>query len=97
MIDKSTYLNHYYFVSMISFLMIFLPAHAYFSVDAYRNRSLLSDQIPKWSLDVLKLFVGLTYFFAGLAKINSDWLLHAIPLRIWLPAKNDTLLIGPNV
>lgn len=95
MIDKSTYLNHYYFVSLISFLMIFLPAHAYFSVDAYRNKNLLSDQIPRWNLDALKLFVGLTYFFAGLAKINSDWLVHALPLRIWLPAKNDTLLIGP--
>jgi hypothetical protein len=95
MIDKSTYLNHYYFVSMVSLLMIFLPAHAYFSIDAYRNKNLLSDRIPAWTLDSLKFFVGLTYFFAGLAKINSDWLIHAIPLRIWLPAKNDTLLIGP--
>jgi hypothetical protein len=34
------------------------------------------------------------YFYAGLAKINSDWLLHALPLRIWLPARNDMPLIG---
>ena len=34
------------------------------------------------------------YFFAGLAKLNSDWLLHAQPLRIWLPAHNDLPLIG---
>jgi hypothetical protein len=33
--------------------------------------------------------------YAGLAKINSDWLIHAQPLRIWLPAKNDLPLIGP--
>lgn len=95
LIDKSTYLNHYYFISMICLLMIFLPAHAYFSVDAYRNKQLHSDQIPQWSIDSIKLFVCLLYFFAGLAKINSDWLLEARPLRIWLPAKNDIPLIGP--
>jgi Vitamin K-dependent gamma-carboxylase len=94
LIDKTTYLNHYYFISMISLLMIFLPAHVYFSVDAFRNKKLLADRIPQWNLDVIKLFVAMLYFFAGLAKINSDWLLHALPLRIWLPAHNDMPLIG---
>ncbi|GAB3943759.1 HTTM domain-containing protein [Spirosoma harenae] len=95
LIDKSTYLNHYYFTSMVCLLLIFLPAHAYFSVDAYRRRDLIADQIPAWCIDTLKLFVALLYFFAGLAKLNSDWLLHALPLRIWLPAHNDLPIIGP--
>jgi len=94
LIDKTTYLNHYYFISMISLLMIFLPAQVYFSVDAYRNRKILSDRIPQWNLDAIKLFVTFLYVFAGLAKINSDWLLHALPLRIWLPAHNDIPFIG---
>ena len=94
LIDKSTYLNHYYFVSLICFLLIFLPAHTYFSVDAYRNRSFCADQMPAWCLDCLKLFVGILYFYAGLAKINSDWLVQALPLRIWLPAHNDLPIVG---
>lgn len=94
LIDKSTYLNHYYFVSMISLLMIFLPAHAYFSVDAQRNPELKSDRIPSWCLDSVKLFVALIYFYAGLAKLNSDWLIKAMPLKIWLPSKSDVSLIG---
>lgn len=94
LIDKSTYLNHYYFVSLACFLLIFLPAHAYFSVDAYRRRPVPADQIPAWSLDLLKLFVGILYFYAGLAKLNSDWLWQALPLRIWLPAHNDLPVIG---
>ena len=94
LIDKSTYLNHYYFISMICLMMIFLPAHAYFSIDAYRDKNLNSGKIPRWCLDSLKLFVCMVYVFAGLAKVNSDWLLHAQPLRIWLPAKNDLPLIG---
>lgn len=94
LIDKSTYLNHYYFISMICLMMVFLPAHASFSLDASRSRKLTADTIPQWSLDALKIFVCMVYFFAGLAKVNSDWLLHAQPLRIWLPAKNDLPLIG---
>ena len=95
LMDKSTYLNHYYFISMISLMMIFIPAHAYFSVDAFRNKRLCADGIPRWSLDTVKLFVCLVYVFAGIAKINSDWLLEAQPLRMWLPAKNDVPIIGP--
>jgi hypothetical protein len=94
LIDKSTYLNHYYFISMVTLLMIFLPAHTWFSVDAFRNHKLRADKIPQWTVDALKLFVCFLYFFAGLAKINSDWLLEAQPLRIWLPAKNDLPVIG---
>jgi hypothetical protein len=75
-------------------MMIFLPAHTYFSLDAKRNRNLLSDQIPRWCIDSVKIFVCIVYVFAGIAKINSDWLIEAQPLRIWLPAKNDLPLIG---
>lgn len=94
LIDKSTYLNHYYFVSVVLLLVVFLPANRYFSIDAFRNKSILADQIPKWTIDSLKLIVLILYFYAGLAKLNSDWLLHALPLKIWLPAKNDTPIIG---
>ncbi|HEU5148508.1 MAG TPA: HTTM domain-containing protein [Chryseosolibacter sp.] len=95
LIDKSTYLNHYYFISIICLMMIFLPAHTYFSMDAGRNSKLRSDRIPLWSLDSLKFFVCIVYLYAGLAKVNSDWLFEAQPLRIWLPAKNDVPIIGP--
>ncbi|MEJ6982250.1 HTTM domain-containing protein [Pedobacter sp. P351] len=94
LIDKSTYLNHYYFISMVLLLMVFLPADRYFSVDGARNKTILADQIPKWCIDSLKLLVFILYFYAGLAKLNSDWLLHALPLKIWLPARNDMPIIG---
>lgn len=94
LMDKSTYLNHYYFISLICFMLMFIPAHAWFSVDAYRNRDIEAEYIPKWNVDVIKLMIGILYFYAGLAKLNSDWLLHAQPLRIWLPARNDMPVIG---
>jgi len=94
LMDKSTYLNHYYFISLVCFLLIFLPANVYFSIDAYRNKTLGTRYIPQWNIDAIKLMMSILYFYAGLAKVNSEWLLHALPLKIWLPARNDMPIIG---
>ncbi|GAA4235882.1 HTTM domain-containing protein [Postechiella marina] len=96
LMDKTTYLNHYYFISLLSFLMIFLPANAHFSVDNIIKKRRY-ENIPKWTLDSIKLLLGIVYFYAGLAKINSDWLLRAMPLKIWLPSKYDLPLIGDTL
>ena len=94
LMDKSTYLNHYYFVSLVALLLVFLPAAADFSIDAARRPARRFDHVPRWTVDALRLLVGIVYVYAGLAKLNSDWLLAAQPLRIWLPAKNDLPLVG---
>lgn len=94
LMDKTTYLNHYYFISILSFLLIFLPANAYFSLDAWKNPHRAFQKVPRWCIDSIKLLLGLVYFYAGLAKINSDWLFNAMPLKIWLPAKYDLPLLG---
>ncbi len=94
LMDKTTYLNHYYFISILSFLMLFLPANTYFSVDAARNAKLKAEFIPTWTIDVIKLLLFIVYFYAGLAKLNSDWLFQAMPLKIWLPAKYSIPLLG---
>lgn len=94
LIDKSTYLNHYYFISLICLLLVFLPAQVYFSVDSYRNKHIRAQFIPQWNIDSIKLMMAILYFYAGLAKVNSDWLFHAQPLSIWLPARNDMPIIG---
>lgn len=96
LMDKTTYLNHYYFVSIVSFVLIFLPANVRFSVDAFISKKEYK-YIPKWTLDTIKLLLGIVYFYAGLAKLNSDWLFRAMPLKIWLPSKYDLPLIGGNL
>jgi len=96
LLEKTTYLNHYYFISILSFLLIFLPANATFSIDnLLRKRSF--EKIPKWTIDAIKLLLGIVYFYAGLAKINSDWLFRAMPLKIWLPSKYDLPIIGETL
>lgn len=94
LMDKTTYLNHYYFISVLSFLMLFLPANAYFSVDALKNPKKTFQYIPAWTINSIKLLLGIVYFYAGLAKLNSDWLVKAMPLKIWLPSKFDVPVLG---
>ncbi len=93
LIDKTTYLNHYYFVSIISFILIFVPANCKFSVDSFRKK-IEYEKVPFWTIDVIKVMLFIVYFYAGLAKINSDWLIRAMPLSIWLPGKYDLPIIG---
>lgn len=94
LMDKTTYLNHYYFISLLSFLMIFLPAQAYYSVDALKSPKYKIQYIQKWHILSIQVLLAIVYFYAGLAKLNSDWLLEAMPLKIWLPSKFDIPVLG---
>ncbi|MGK0429071.1 MAG: hypothetical protein ACJARX_000730 [Psychroserpens sp.] len=76
--------------------MIFLPANAKFSIDNILNKKSY-NQIPNWTIDSIKLLLGIVYFYAGIAKLNSDWLFKAMPLKIWLPSKYDLPFIGNNL
>ena len=90
--DKTTYLNHYYLVSCLSFILIFLPAHARWSLDTKRIGSARS--LPRWTIGAIQLMFAIVYFYAGLAKLNSEWLLDANPLKIWLATRTHIPIIG---
>lgn len=94
LIDKTYYLNHYYFVSLVCLLLIVLPANQSFSIDNILKIAPKVSKIPIWMIDVLKLQLGIVYFYAGIAKINTDWLINAMPLRIWLSANDHMPLLG---
>jgi hypothetical protein len=84
LLDQTRYLNHFYLVCLISFLMCFLPANRAFSVDALLRPKIRSDVVPAWTLWLLRAQVGIPYFYGGLAKINSDWIHGGEPMRTWL-------------
>jgi hypothetical protein len=93
LLDKAQYLNHFYLISLISFLMIFIPAHRALSVDALLRPSIRSQVAPAWALWLLRGQMAVVYFFGGVAKINPDWLAGE-PLRQWLADVTDFPLIG---
>jgi vitamin K-dependent gamma-carboxylase len=93
-IDKTYYLNHYYLVSVLCFLLALLPLNRSFAIDA-RIRGSGSDELPRWVLSIVRFQIAVVYFFGGVAKLGSDWLVHAQPLTIWLSRNRDVFLIGP--
>ena len=94
LLDKTNYLNHYYFICLIAFLLLFVPAGSAFSIDAFIKKNRLKT-VPAWCINIFKLQMGMLYFFAGIAKLNYDWLFKAMPLRLWLAPHTDLWLIGP--
>lgn len=94
LIDKSNYLNHYYFISVVAFLMVLLPAGRFFSVDTWLSPLKKITYIPRWFIITIQFQLGLVYFFAGVAKLNPDWLFEAQPLRTWLPPHTNMPVIG---
>jgi hypothetical protein len=44
---------------------------------------------------MLRAQLAILYFFAGLAKLNADWLFAAQPLGTWLALHADAPVIGP--
>ncbi len=93
LLDRSTYLNHYYLVSILAALMLLMPVSAIWSMDARREGPKRS--IPSWPVNALRLQLGLVYFFAGVAKLRPDWLLEGQPLVTWLARYADLPVIGP--
>jgi vitamin K-dependent gamma-carboxylase len=93
LLEQARYLNHFYLVCLISFLMIFMPVDRAFAIDALRNPKKRSDTAPAWTLWLLRAQLGIVYFYAGVAKLNADWF-QGEPLRIWLSESTDFPVIG---
>ena len=93
LLDQARYLNHFYLISLISFLLIFVPAHRAFSFDVRRRPERQSETAPAWTLWLLRAQLAIVYFYGGLAKLNSDWL-RGEPLRMWLAKRADLPVFG---
>ena len=94
LLEKAHYLNHGYLFCWLSFLMIFLPLDREFSFRVWQRPLQRLRTLPFWCLFLPAFFMGVVYFYGGIAKINGDWL-QAMPLKLWLKGKGDAFLIGP--
>ena len=94
LLDQARYLNHFYLVVLIAFILMLVPAHRAFAVDSLLRPSLRSATVPGWSLWLFRLQFEVIYIYAGIVKINGDWL-RLEPLGMWLARRDDFPLIGP--
>ena len=92
--DATNYLNHYYLVCLFSFLLIFIPANRAYSVDVHLNRVKPMSSIPAWCIYIVMAQIAIVYTYAGLAKLHPEWLLHGMPLKIWLAERENWPVLG---
>lgn len=74
LMQKSSYNNHYYLLFILSFLMVFLPAHRYASVDVKQNPELKSISMPSWCKWIFVIQLFILYTYASIAKLYPEWL-----------------------
>jgi len=92
LIDAVTYLNQYWFLTLVAALGIVVPWGRSLSLDARRSGGPVA--VAGGWVWLLRFQVGVVYGFAGLAKLQHEWLFEALPLRLWLPARADVPVLG---
>lgn len=94
LLDQTRYLNHFYLVCLVSFLLMFLPANRAFSIDALLRPKIRSATVPAWTLWLLRAQIGIAYFYGGIAKLNHDWIYGGEPMRTWLSPFTNLPAVG---
>jgi vitamin K-dependent gamma-carboxylase len=97
LIDKAAYLNHYYLVSLVCGLFACVPSgERDTGVLQWRagDRRAGDRTVPTFSYWTLRAQLVIVYGFAGVAKLNGDWLLRGEPLYTWLQMFADTPVVG---
>lgn len=92
LLDKAQYNNHYYLISLLCLLMTVVRANRWASIDRWRSGA--PSVVPFWNLFLLRAQIFLVYFFAGVAKLNADWL-GGEPMRSWLRERAHYAVVGP--
>jgi hypothetical protein len=96
LLDQTNYLNHFFFICLLSFLLIFLPVNRALAIDAALRPGLRSQTAPASTLWLVRIQVGVVYFFAGVAKLNPDWL-GGETVRAFLSADGQLIATVPLI
>ena len=93
LMQKSSYNNHYYLLMLLCFVMCFLPANRWFSLDAKIKPSIRSISMPRWVWVFIVLQLWIVYTYASVAKFYPDWLDGSFPALL-MRSKADYWLVG---
>lgn len=73
LLEQAIYMNHYYLIALLAFLLIWIPAHRTLSLDS-RRADLGPPVVPFWAVFILRFQLIVVYAYGAIAKINADWL-----------------------
>tara|TARA_B100000902_G_C27299611_1_gene912013 strand:- start:994 stop:2406 length:1413 start_codon:yes stop_codon:yes gene_type:complete len=80
LLDKSYYNNHYYFISIVCFLLFIVDRNSNFKATTY---------VPRISILSLQLMIVIIYLVGGINKLNPYWLIDFQPMSFILETKCD--------
>jgi hypothetical protein len=93
LLQAEFYLNHIYMLIILLFLLCISPANRSFCVDKFLFPTRDGIYAPTIYLFLFKAQLEIILIYAGLVKINSDWL-QLEPLRTWLLDRREMLFFG---
>jgi len=93
LMQKSSYNNHYYLLMLLCFIMSFLPANRWFSLDVKIKPEISSISMPRWVWVLIVLQLWIVFTYASVAKFYPDWLDGSFPALL-MRSKADYWLVG---
>lgn len=83
LLDMSYFNNHYYFISLLVLLLFFTNADAWGSFKGKGRKT----SVPYYQIFALKSFIFITFFVAGINKLNYYWIVKFQPMKHILETK----------
>ncbi|MCH2107749.1 MAG: HTTM domain-containing protein [Polyangiaceae bacterium] len=94
LLEKARYLNHFYVVLLFLLGLWVSPLDRLLSLDVRTGRVKRADTIAAWPLYLFRGLIIVVYVYAGIAKLNTDWL-NGQPLGLWFSSREELFLLGP--
>jgi len=94
LMQKSHYNNHYYLLVLMSWVMMILPAHKGYSLDAKWGFTIPKKTCARICYWFFIIQVVIIYLYASYNKMHLAWI-QVKPIEIWFKSKEDFWLIGP--
>jgi len=92
LMQKASYNNHYYLLMLLSWIMLFLPAHRNVSIDA-KYTDIRRNYMPQWCRIFIIAQLFIVYTYAAIAKIYPDWL-NTTVFESLMQGKKHYFLVG---
>ena len=73
LMQKSNYNNHYYLLVLLCWIMVFMPANRFCSIDVKRKAVTATDKCSRYCILIFIFQMAIVYSFAAVSKISSDW------------------------
>ncbi|XP_063218903.1 vitamin K-dependent gamma-carboxylase isoform X2 [Bacillus rossius redtenbacheri] len=74
LLDKCAWNNHSYLYGVTAVLLLGTGANHYCSLDIFFGKVKWNTHVPLWNYAILRFQFFILYFFAGLKKMDQDWL-----------------------